>query len=165
MKQRLMQEQQQQQEKEKEEEKYNMKKKCLVCSEGGNERAVEILPDKSILYMSAHNDGRVCKWSEGSMSTAIRAKRKHGASPVGICPKCQKEGHIHWFLPHQDELLNIRYYVLHEVIPGTWGKEKMKRRRRCYINKQEHRTTLLKQLGRYIADPPKKSKRKYVTKK
>jgi hypothetical protein len=45
----------------------------------------------------------------------------------------------------------VTYFVAHEKLKGTWGREKtVAKLRRCYIKYQEQRNIVLKKLGRYI---------------
>jgi hypothetical protein len=110
--------------------------------------------------MVAHDNGQLCKWAEGDISNVIRPKRQQGASPRVKCPRCKKPGNLGWLtnanVRPEERLFTIRYYVRHEVVPGTWGKaKKVERHRRCQSFTPEQRIAILKQVGRYIADPPR----------
>jgi len=112
--------------------------------------------------MVAHEDGQICKWAEfASMQLVGRPKKKNkGETPTYvICPRCGERGRLNWAYDINarkgERPFSFRYVVVHESIPGTWGKEKMKKRRRCQSFTTEERISILKQIGRYIADPPK----------
>jgi hypothetical protein len=55
----------------------------------------------------------------------------------------------------EDRPFTFNYIMVHEPIQGLWGKTKeTKRRRRCQSFTPDERVQILKQIGRYIADPP-----------
>jgi hypothetical protein len=134
---------------------------CLICSRVGTRHPVEVLPDGGILFMVAHDDGQICKWAEySSIRNVTRPERKRPGMPTLItCPKCGDRGRLNWaydvHATKEERPFTFTYIVVHEQIPGTWGKEKMIRRRRCQSFTTKQRIAILKQVGRYITDPPK----------
>jgi hypothetical protein len=123
-------------------------KPCAVCGKQGTRKAVEKLPNGGILWMSAHDDdSRPCKWVEATdIDNFARPQRRPGTSPIVTCPKCKKRGNLTWFLddkaPPEQRDFSIRYYVRHKI-------------ERCMLNNSDERTAALKQVDRYIADPPR----------
>ena len=86
----------------------------------------------------------------------VTSKDKRGREPkIIVCPVCNKRGRINGYHPHGTPPNVVEYLVTHEKLSGTWGrgKNKISKRRRCYIKKPKDRITTLKKLGRYI--PPK----------
>jgi len=138
---------------------------CLICSERGKRQAVEVLPDGGILFMVAHDDGRICKWAEYSNNFGPKPEKKKGEDPTYIiCPNCHERGRLNWAYdlsaPKVERPFTFKYLVVHEKIQGTWGKVKTDKRRRCQSFSQEQRISILKQIGRYISDPPMKKTKK-----
>jgi hypothetical protein len=132
---------------------------CLICSQKGTRHAVEVLPDGGILIMVAHDDGRICKWAEYSNNFGPKPEKKKGVDPTYIiCPECHKRGRLNWKYdlqaPKVERPFSFKYLVVHEKIGGTWGKVKTNKRRRCQSFTREQRISILKQIGRYISDPP-----------
>lgn len=136
---------------------------CPVCGEPekpGERRAIEILPDNAKLWVVEHSTGKVCRWADQD-EPVLKKKKKEAAVEVK-CPRCGKTGKVSTFysnynLPEPDRRLRVRYRILHGSDPV------------CHIIDGEQRATLLKDLGRYISNPPdngikhkqKKIKRKY----
>jgi hypothetical protein len=56
----------------------------------------------------------------------------------------------------EERAFTFKYEVVHEKIKGTWGKDKKQKRRRCQSFSREERISILKQIGWYISDPPKR---------
>jgi hypothetical protein len=108
--------------------------------------------------MVAHDDGYICKWAEyANMQSMARPKKKsRGESPYIKCPKCKKEGRLNWaydiHATKGERPFTFKYILVHERIPATQGKV---RYIRCQSFTPEQRIAILKQVGRYIADPPK----------
>ncbi len=135
---------------------------CLICSREGTRHAVEVLPDGGILFMVAHDDGQICKWAEfARISEVTTTKKNRSGTPTHIkCPRCGKRGRLNWardIHAAKDEIpFTIKYIVVHKKIPGKWGKKrKVNKRERCQTFTPVQRISILKQIGRYIADPPK----------
>jgi hypothetical protein len=134
---------------------------CLICSKEGTRHPVEVLPDGGILFMVAHENGQICKWAEyASIFDVAKPKKRKGGIPTYIiCPKCGERGRLNWAYDihavKEERPFTFKYIVVHERVPGTWGKVKLERRRRCQSFTPEQRIAILKQVGRYIADPPK----------
>ena len=132
---------------------------CLICSKEGTRHPVEVLPDGGILFMVAHDNGQICKSAEYASISSVSKPKKSGTSTYIKCPKCGDHGRLNWAYdtqaPKEERPFTFKYVVVHETIPGTWGKEKMKKHRRCQSFTPEQRITILKQVGRYISDPPK----------
>lgn len=133
---------------------------CLICSREGTRHAVEVLPDGGILFMVAHHNGQICKWAEyASIFHIIKPEKGKARKPTYIkCPKCGDRGRLNWaydiHASKEERPFTFVYIVVHERIAGTWGKIKMKRRRRCQSFTSDQRIAILKQVGRYISDPP-----------
>jgi len=139
--------------------KQNDIRPCLVCSQNGTRHAVEVLPDGGILFMVAHENGRVCKWAEYTNSYGSKPEKKKAGDPTYItCPDCGERGRLNWAYNLQaskeERPFSFKYLVVHEEIGGTWGRVKTKKRRRCQSFTREQRISILKQIGRYISDPP-----------
>jgi len=139
--------------------KQNDIRPCLICSQKGTRHAVEVLPDGGILFMVAHENGRVCKWAEYTNSFGSKPEKKKAGDPTYIiCPDCGERGRVNWAYNLQaskvERPFSFKYLVVHEEIEGTWGKGKTKKRRRCQSFTREQRISILKQIGRYISDPP-----------
>jgi hypothetical protein len=119
------------------------------------------LPDGGILFMVAHDNGQICKWAEyASIFDVTKPNKKKGRTPTYIkCPNCGELGRLNWAYDKnakkEERPFTFKYIVVHEIIPGSWGKENVKRRRRCQSFTEEQRIEILKQIGRYISDPPK----------
>lgn len=65
----------------------------------------------------------------------------------------QEEGRITPYRPNKDKRFHRwKYYMVHEEIPGYWGKTKIKRHRRCYVKNEAQRSQILKKLGRYRSE-------------
>jgi hypothetical protein len=133
---------------------------CLICSKEGTRHAVEVLPDGGILIMVAHDNGQICKWAEYASILNVARPKKAGTQTYIKCPKCGDRGRLNWaydkYAIKGERPFTFKYIVVHERVPGTWGGEgKVERRRRCQSFTPEQRITILKQVGRYIADPPK----------
>lgn len=138
------------------------KRPCLICSREATRHAVEVLPDGGVLLMVAHEDGKIHKWAEYANILDVTAKKKKKSrSPTFIkCPKCGKKGRLNWardiHAAKDERPFTIKYIVIHEKIRGTWGKEKkVAKRKRHQTFTPDQRISILKQIGRYIADPPK----------
>jgi hypothetical protein len=110
--------------------------------------------------MVAHNNGQICKWAEyTSIFNFIKPEKGNTRKSTYVkCPKCGDRGRLNWAYDIHankgERPFTFIYIVVHERIPGTWGKIKMKRRRRCQSFTPEQRIAILKQVGRYISDPP-----------
>lgn len=142
---------------------------CLICSKEGIRQPVEVLPNGGMLYMVAHESGQICKWAEYT-SIHNLARPEKSKSPTYIkCPKCGSSGRLNWAhdlsARKEEQPFTFSYIIVHEKTKGTWGsgKTKMDKRRRCQSFTQDQRVAILKQIGRYIADPPKRIK-KTITK-
>jgi hypothetical protein len=143
---------------------------CPICSEEGTRQAVEVLPNGGLLYMIGHTNGRICKWAEYSSINNL-ARPEKSKSPTYIkCPKCGDLGRLNWahdlHAKKEEQPFTFSYIIVHEKTEGKWGsgKSKMDKRRRCQSFTQDQRIAILKQIGRYIADPPR-SIRKIITRK
>ncbi len=63
-----------------------------------------------------------------------------------FCPKCSEIGKINVFYPNN----KLAYIIVHEQIPGQWGKSKtVPRHRRCYTCTKEHIERLTQELEFY----------------
>jgi hypothetical protein len=136
---------------------------CLICSKQGTRQAVEVLPDGGILFMVAHDNGQICRWAEyASIFDVTNPNKKKGKRPTYIkCPNCGESGRLNWTYDlnaiKEERPFTFKYIIVHETLPGSWGKTKIKKRRRCQSFTPEQRIEILKQTGRYISDPPKPS--------
>ena len=113
------------------------------------------MPDGGILVIVAHDNGQICKWAEyASIFNVAKPKKAYVK-----CPKCGDRGRLNWAYDihaiKEERPFTFKYIVVHERVQGTWGKLKVERRRRCQSFTPEQRIAILKQVGRYIADPPK----------
>jgi len=125
---------------------------CLKCGKIGIEKSTEILPDQSLLIQVMHDDGsKPCEFEEySSLSTFLTSRIKRKDPKIMDCPVCGKEGRITPYRPNKDKKFHTwKYHMVHEQIPGYWGKSKIKRRRRCYVKTEAQRSQILMKLGRY----------------
>jgi hypothetical protein len=148
--------------------KNTVSRPCPICSEEGARQAIEVLPNGGILFMVGHKNGRVCKWAEYS-SIKDLARPEKSKSPTYIkCPKCGDLGRLNWahdsHAKKEEQPFTFSYIIVHEKTKGTWGsgKTKMDKRRRCQSFTPDQRIIILKQIGRYISDPPKPLKKKIL---
>jgi hypothetical protein len=124
-------------------------KPCLKCGKIGIEKYAEILPKKAALIKVVHNDGsEPCEFEEYSSISTFLNSRIAKDPKIMNCPVCGKKGRICWYrLNKAKNAHRWKYYIFHEEIPGYWGKSKIKKHRRCYVNKEAQRVQVLKQLG------------------
>lgn len=114
--------------------------------------AVEKLPKSGIKMVAVHDDGIRHEWVRYDSITQIGKHPPNKPNPKRIvCPKCGKRGRINAF--RNSKNTKIAYLVVHEKLPGYWGKSAVPKRRRCYIRDPDHRDIILKKLGRYINQP------------
>ena len=128
--------------------------KCPICNEGGITRPIERLPKTGLAMSCIHPDGTVHRWAVFySMSDMIdKNKRKNGVDPrIIICPDCGHKGRVNDYHTDPQRPDMISYVVVHGKKRGTWGKSRIPKRDRCYINNKEHRDIILKKLGRFIS--------------
>lgn len=124
---------------------------CLKCGKPGIEKYAETLPDQAILIQVMHDDGSPpCEFEEyASVSTFLTSRIKTKDPKTMICPVCGEEGRITPYRPNKDKKFHRwKYHMVHEQIPGYWGKTKIRRRRRCYLKTEAQRSQILKKLGR-----------------
>jgi hypothetical protein len=103
-----------------------------------------------MLIQVLHDDGsKPCEFEEyNSLSTFLTSRIKRKDPKIMDCPVCGKEGRISWYRKNKDKKSHRwNYYIYHEEIPGYWGKSRIKKHRRCYVNKEDQRRQVLKQLG------------------
>jgi hypothetical protein len=133
-------------------------KPCVVCKTPGERRPIEILPNGGILFMVQHDDGRICRWATyTSLEQMQKPERKHDPTNI-VCPRCHKRGRVNWAyddgVAADERAFRVKYIVVHEKKPGTWGKTKIKKRRRCQNFNQQERDEILKKVRRFIQSPP-----------
>ena len=117
------------------------------------------MPDGGVLIKVIHGDGKLCEfveyvssWNMPSVSSFLMERGRKKKDPKMMdCPVCGEEGRITPYRPNKDKkFYTWKYYVVHEEIPGYWGKTKINRRRRCYVKTEAQRSQILKKLGRYV---------------
>lgn len=130
---------------------------CPVCGLKGIQRAIELLPRAGILIGLTHLIGGKEKehvWAKYGSLSELAAHDKKPRNPRTInCPNCHKRGRVNHYIPYKKMPYIVAYYVEHEKLEGTWGKDKVQKTRRCYIKDPEQRTEILKRLKRYIPPP------------
>jgi len=105
-----------------------------------------------MLIQVVHDDGsKPCEFEEyASLSTFLTSRTKTKDPKLMNCPVCGEEGRITSYRPNKNKKFHRwKYYMVHEQIPGYWGKTKIKRHRRCYVKTETQRSEILKRLGRY----------------
>lgn len=132
------------------------KTKCLRCNETALIVAVERLPNRGIAYRAIHyeDSNKASKdhaWAEYK-TAEDSGRQEYVQNPQMInCPRCHKRGRI-GYGARTRQPYKVYYHVVHEPIPGRWGKHgHMLKRRRCYISDPKQRVIILKRLGRFIA--------------
>jgi hypothetical protein len=127
--------------------------RCLVCDAEGKTIPLEILPNGGVLYSMNHKNGIVHEWGQiPSMEILFKTEKATPESRRLVCPKCNRRGRINAFIPNPKKPYKFDYVVVHGKIKGTWGKNKLQKRDRCYILDKDQRDIILKKVGRYI-DP------------
>jgi len=126
---------------------------CHVCNESAIVFPVERLSNNGIVMKAVHSDAKktIHKWAE--YKSIFDIGRGKGRNPIKIkCPSCGKIGRINEYKPDLKKKPEVvAYYVAHEKLKGTWGKNKtVSKLRRCYIKDPKQRDIILKKLGRYI---------------
>lgn len=94
-------------------------------------------------YRTCYASGRLYD----DMDEMLSDVKKETRGKMVRCPKCNKRGRFGEYINHNKIK---RYFVVHEKIEGTWGKEKtVSKRRRCYIRRGPDEELLLRKLGRF----------------
>ena len=127
-------------------------KRCGVCN-GLDVTVVpiELVANNGIAMKAVHYDSGITHtWLEYDSSINATA----GSHGVNIqCPKCGDTGNVYTYTPNfRKHPERVRYFVKHGLIDGTWGKQKQRKFKRCYISDPEQRIAVLKKLGRYIPE-------------
>lgn len=125
---------------------------CLKCDKPGIEKATEILPDKGILIKVIHDNGSVCDFEEyQSIHSFINRKTRKRNPKTISCPVCGQEGLIEQYRPKKAKHVHKwNYLVVHGPLEGYWGRNhKIKKRRRCWIKRQDRRNEILKAIDRF----------------
>ena len=125
-------------------------KPCLKCGKLGIEKYTESTPEKAALIKVVHNDDtEPCEFEEYSSLSTFFSSRANTKDPkIMDCPVCGKKGRISWYRKNKDKKFHRwNYYIYHEEIPGYWGKSRIKKHRRCYVNKEAQRRQVIRELG------------------
>lgn len=131
-----------------------MKGICLLCKVPSEIKPIELLPEHGTVIQALHPDGTTHKWTRFNSIAEIGRHRIAPDPKIVVCPKCGDKGRVNNFRRYTGKSAStINYVIVHEPIGGTWGKSKIQKRNRCYINDPEQRKTLLRSLGRLIEEP------------
>jgi hypothetical protein len=128
---------------------------CPLCGLEGIQRAVELLPKAGTLMRLRHPNGTEHRWAEYDSIYSLAVQTRKTINPQRMhCPKCKKHkiGRIGMYHSERRKPHDVKYFIVHEKIKGTWGKSKQQKYSRCYIGKdeKEYRDAILKRLHRYI---------------
>lgn len=77
-------------------------------------------------------------------------KHRHHDPKIIVCPKCGLTGRVNKFHPNKNKPELIKYYLEHDKISGTWGKNKMTKRSRCYMTGKVLNEAVIKALANII---------------
>ncbi len=89
-------------------------------------------------YRWCYDKGRIYESFDDAF-TAVKEKhrkekiRKQQLKIILSCPKCQKQGRLQ---DYNDKGV-VKQVVVHEKIKGTWGADKVARRRRCWLGRKK----------------------------
>ena len=98
-------------------------------------------------YRTCYDKGRIYNLDE-VVDAAPKFNPKKGKTLR--CVRCGHKGRLGKF-EDKKQGGGTRYYLEHELIGGTWGAVKLKKRRRCYIKKGVETESLLKKLGLFYS--------------
>lgn len=134
---------------------------CGKCGDEAIESPVEMLPKDGVLMRAIHTDGTEHRWAEYSSMFVGRDRKSRNDETMIMCPRCGKRGRVNsWRRNIQEHPEVYDYQVIHEKLSvgkhGTWGKDKMPKRKRCNITDLAQRDILLKKLGLYIEQGDKR---------
>lgn len=128
------------------------KNKCLICrQEAVSITAVEVLPNNGVLIQAVHADKTIHSWEDYNSVVNVVKRGKQNPKII-LCPKCGEFGRVNSYHNYTNGSKRILYVIVHEKIPGTWGKGKHKisRRRKCYKFSKVQRDIIVTKLSKYI---------------
>ena len=108
---------------------------CRICFEAGEVAVTEQLPYGQAMQCT-HENREIHTWTRYN-SLASLGQRKTGKPLAITCPKCGMKGTVNYYRPNLDRTDQVTYVVRHEKIKGTWGKDRIRRVRRCYVADKE----------------------------
>jgi len=123
---------------------------CWICFKSGNVSVTEQLPYGQAMSCT-HDDQKIHTWTKYNSLDSLgrRGALSTTGKPVTIiCPKCNKKGTVNYYRPNADRTDRFVYVVRHERIKGTWGKTKIKKVRRCYIQDKDQKEQVKIQLDK-----------------